>query len=328
MADKLKIGFIGTGNIAGSHLPNLEKRDDVEIAAFCDVVEEKAQKRAEEYGAKAFASASAMIDSVKLDGIFVCLPPFGHGEAEMACVRAKIPFLIEKPVGMDMETIQGIADAVDAAHLMTSVGYMNRYRLSIQRARAHGQSHPFVQIHGGWIGGKPGAGRWWSQKDKSGGQLLEQTTHTVDIVRYLCGDAEEIFCYATKSFNNIPGVTIEDASNLLIKLKSGGIATLMSAAACGVGGGVWLTAWSEEGRFDFTGWEHSVKIALPNKERVEIGGEDNIFKIEDDAFIEAVKTGDRSLILCDYRDGAKSCELSIAANESMASGAPVKVGRV
>jgi hypothetical protein len=43
----------------------------------------------------------------------------------------------------------------------------------------------------------------------------------------------------------------------------------------------------------------------------------------DQAFITAVKTGDRSHILCDYREGLKSAAACIAANESAASGRPV-----
>src|SRR4051794_10544272 len=190
MADKLKIGIIGTGGIAGAHIPNLQKRDDVELAAFCDVVKERAEKRAEEFGAKAFTSAKEMLDTVKLDAAYLCLPPFAHGEPEFACIERNVPFFIEKPVGDDIGAIKEIADAVDKANLLTSVGYMNRYRHSVNRAKEHGQAHPFVQVHGGWIGGKPaGGGHWWGQKDKSGGQLVEQTTHMVDLVRYLCGDA-------------------------------------------------------------------------------------------------------------------------------------------
>lgn len=329
MAEKLKIGFIGTGGIAGAHIPNLQKRDDVELAAFCDVVKERAEKRAEEFGAKAFTDAKEMLDSVKLDGAYICLPPFAHGDAEMACVEYDVPFLVEKPVGDDVGALGQIADAVDRAGLLTSVGYMNRYRHGISRALKHSRKHAFVQLHGGWIGGKPrGGGHWWGQKEKSGGQLLEQTTHTVDLVRYLCGEAEEVFCYATSAFNQIDGVSIEDASILTLKLKSGGLATLMSSCACDTGGGVWLTAWSETGKFEFTGWEHSLKATLKNKEKVEVAGEDNIFSIEDDAFIDALQTGDRNLIRCDYRDGAKSAELSLAGNESMETGQPVKVGRI
>lgn len=329
MPDKLKIGFIGTGGIAGSHIPNLQKRDDVKLAAFCDVVKERAEERAEEFGAKAFTDAKEMLDKSKLDAVYLCLPPFAHGEAEMACVEYDVPFFVEKPVGDDMKTIQKIADAVDRSGLITSVGYMNRYRYGVNRARKHSRKHAFVQLHGGWVGGKPRAGgHWWGKKDKSGGQLLEQTTHTVDLVRYLCGDADEVFAYATHSFNHIEDVTIEDASILTIKLKSGGLATLMSACACNVGGGVWLTAWSETGKFEFTGWEHSLKASLKNKEKVEIPGEDNIFAIEDDAFIESIKSGDRKLIKCEYRDGAQSAELALAGNESMETGKPVKVGRI
>lgn len=135
MPDKLKIGFIGTGNIAGSHLPNLQKRDDVELAAFCDVALEKAEQRAGEYGGKAYSSVKEMFDSANLDAAFICLPPFAHGEAEYACIESKVPFFIEKPVGMDVGQMKEVADAIDKANLLTFVGYMNRYRYGINRAR-------------------------------------------------------------------------------------------------------------------------------------------------------------------------------------------------
>jgi len=57
----------------------------------------------------------------------------------------------------------------------------------------------------------------------------------------------------------------------------------------------------------------------------EIKGEDNIFEIEDAAWIAAVKRGKPNGVLSDYADGVGSLAVSLAANESMATGKPVRV---
>ena len=131
------------------------------------------------------------------------------------------------------------------ANLLTGVGYMNRYRKSVQRAREVFQKDAPILAHGGWLGGRPrgggsgdGIGSWWVQRSKSGGQFVEQVTHTVDLVRYLLGDAEEVFATATRAFNKGKEGTplnydIEDASLVNIKFKSGAIANLMASCATG-----------------------------------------------------------------------------------------------
>jgi predicted dehydrogenase len=331
MSDKVKVGFIGSGGIAGAHLQGLAKFEDVELAGFCDVVTERAENRAKEFGGRAFSDPSQMFDAVTLDAVFICLPPFAHGEAELACVEHGVPFFVEKPVTLSLETGRKIAAAVKEKNLLTCVGYMNRYRYSINRAKQILSEDPAIVVHGGWIGGSPRSRpgqpiSWWIQKDKSGGQLTEQTTHTVDIVRYLCGEVVEVFAYATKAFNTgVTGYTIEDASMVNIKFQSGAIANLYSACACNVGGGVSLTIWARNHLLTFTGWEHSAKFVSPNQETTEIKGEGDIFAVEDRCFINAVKTGDRSMIRSDYEDGLKTAALTIAATESMETGKPVAI---
>ncbi len=48
--EKVKVGFIGTGGIAGAHMSNIAKFEDVEFSAMCDVSEDRAKARSEEYG--------------------------------------------------------------------------------------------------------------------------------------------------------------------------------------------------------------------------------------------------------------------------------------
>ena len=91
------------------------------------------------------------------------------------------------------------------------------------------------------------------------------------------------------------------------------------------GGGVSLTVWGTDMRAEFTGWEHSVKIHLPGSEQVTIPGEQNIFALEDRAFIDSVKAGRNVGLLATYEDGLKATAIACAANESMETGKVVDI---
>jgi len=98
------------------------------------------------------------------------------------------------------------------------------------------------------------------------------------------------------------------------------------STAGGGGDGVFLNLWAAHHSVRYTGWAHNAQIYTSGeKEPEEISGDVKIFNIEDRAFIDAVKTGDRSKILCTHADGARTTLVALAANESLASGGPVKV---
>jgi predicted dehydrogenase len=111
-----------------------------------------------------------------------------------------------------------------------------------------------------------------------------------------------------------------------LKFQSGAIANLWACcSANGGGGGVSLQVYATETTAHFTGWEHSVRIYRRNEDIVEIRGEGDIFRIEDEVFVKALQTGDRSLIRSDYIDGAKTAAVTLAAVKSAETGKPVEV---
>jgi predicted dehydrogenase len=334
MASQTRVAFVGSGGIADAHLTGLSKHPDVQLVGFCDVNGERAQEVAKRYGARAFTDAAAMLDDVAPEAVYFCLPPFAHG-AELLAVERGIPFFVEKPVALDAAQAREIAAEVTRRGLLTSVGYMNRYRRGIQRVRALLREDPAVLLFGGWIGGTPrggpGIGSWWVQKDKSGGQFLEQVTHTVDIARFLCGEAAEVHAYGATGFNTgVPSnYTIEDAAVVNIRFESGAVANLWACTAANAGGGgVTLSVYAGQTTALFTGWEHTLRLLRAGEDTVEIRGESDIFAREDEAFIAAVRGGDADGIQCSYPDGVKTLEISVAANRSMESGKPVAVSGV
>lgn len=333
MPAKLRVGFIGAGGMARAHAEALSKRKDVRIAAFCDVDPKRTGALAEQYRAPMFKSARQMLDAVELDAAYVCLPPFAHG-AEFDLIERGIPFFVEKPINLDLGQAKEIAAAVQAKKLITSAGYMNRYRRGVQMVKRLLAQDPPILVNGGWIGGTPrprsdvGIWTWWVQKRKSGGQFLEQVTHTVDLARFFCGDAVEVHAYAATGFNQGTPDTydIEDASVVNIRFASGAIANLWASCSSNATGGISLNVYAANLAAQFTGWEHSLRLMQVGKDTIEIKGEGDIFAIEDDAFIKALRSGKRQGIMSPYEDAVGTLAISVAANKSMKTGKPVPVG--
>lgn len=322
----VNIGFIGAGGIAERHLAGLSRMDDVRLAAFTDVDENRAEKVASQYSARYFTDPNDMFAAVKLDGVYICLPPFAHGAAEFAAITAGVPFLVEKPLGMDLDLAKQIEQKVVEKGLLTAVGYMNRYRKGVQLVRRMLQNDPAILAYGGWLGGTPqteqaGIWKWWVQKSCSGGQLVEQTTHTIDLIRYLLGEITSVYCQAATGYNQgVPNYTIEDASICTLTFQSGALATIFSSCATNVGGGISLTVYAQNSVARFTGWNHTLELQQKGQERETIPAEENIFALEDRAFIDMIKTADQQQVQSSYADGVKTLAVTLAGNRSMETG--------
>jgi len=194
------------------------------------------------------------------------------------------------------------------------------------------QSDPAIMLHGGWVGGTPrpkdgiGIWTWWVQKDKSGGQFLEQVTHTVDLARFLCGDAVQVHAFKAEGFTSgtPDGYSIEDASVVNIKFAGGAIANLWGGCCANAGGGgVSLNVYANNTTAKFTGWDHSVQIMQTDKGQTEIKEDSEIFPVEDAAFLQAIRTQDQAAVKSSYADAVKTLAISVAANASMETGQPV-----
>jgi predicted dehydrogenase len=343
LPDNIRLGFIGTGGIAREHAKAIHGRGfmrnmmqiargragdtatvtGAEIVGIADLNPEAARLMAEMTGAKAFDSAKNLIKDGGVDALFICVPPFAHGEPEKAALEAKIPFFCEKPLGLDEGFLAEIAAEVEKQKLLTSVGYMTRYRKGIQRTKELVKNDPPILAYGGWFGGSPGPSSWSANRKKSGGQFHEAATHIVDIARYLFGEADEVYAAAALGFNkDIPGYSLDDAVTVTIRFKNGGVANMMASCSSNAGGDIFLNVQSLNHNFKFSTWDHNLKIQT--KSGIEsIKGESGIFTIQDQAFVDAVRAKDQSKVLSSYSDGVQSARLSLAALQSLETGKPV-----
>src|SRR5205823_15029748 len=101
---RTRIGFVGAGIIANRHVGNLLGFEDVEVAAVADLRPEKARELAARSGGREYRDYEAMLDREELDALYICVPPFAHGPPEIAALERGLPFFVEKPVAIDLET--------------------------------------------------------------------------------------------------------------------------------------------------------------------------------------------------------------------------------
>lgn len=321
----LKIAIAGTGWFADKHASLLAAREDAQVVAFLGSSLPKAEKIAQKFaGAQAFDEIEQMLDAVKPDAVYISVPPMAHGRIEDAIVARNIPFLIEKPIGLDMETVNRIQERVTNRHIITSVGYHIRYTDTVQKAKELLETRKVGMAVGSWLGDMPGV-HWWRKQSGSGGQFIEQTTHIVDLVRYLVGEVEEVYAvYAQQHVHTKhDGVEVADVGAVTLKLAGGAVASITNTCMLPFGHRSGLELFTDKGVLEIQQSRY-----LKNHEGSQITEYKNLlnpYEIETDAFLHAIKTGDRSRILTDYADAAVTLRITLAALESSRSGMPVKL---
>ena len=196
---KIRVGFVGCGGIAHRHLGVLETFEDVAVVAVADPDLRRAEEAAARTGARAFAGHEEMLAEMELDALWICVPPFAHGAPERAAIaagaarsswRSRCRWTPEL-------ALRDRRRRCDGAGLVTAVGYHWRYLDTVDEARRLLRDNPAHLMSGYWIDQTPPP-EWWRREDRSGGQMVEQATHIIDLARFLAGDVVEVFGMAAR----------------------------------------------------------------------------------------------------------------------------------
>lgn len=354
-----KLAMIGCGGIGKYHLGHFLQFKDIELAGFCDIIPERAESFVKEAGCgKAFTDYRKMYDEVNPDMVFICVPPTEHGEIEFETIKRRIPFFVEKPVALSLDLAYKIRDEVNKAGLITAVGFQCRYSNLVEPNIKFIKEKGIIFVDCIRIGGVPSV-HWWRKKSTSGGQIVEQTIHQFDIIRYVFDEPELVFTLGTRGFvTDVEDYDTDDLSTTVVRFKSGALGTISTGCYAKSGD-------AAESKIVFSSKDARAELRILNDLRI-FGYKDNLinkandsaqgdgksdgfvikgdggfaasatgeitYKQEGDAgllcdrtFIDAVITGDASKIRSPYEDAVKSLEFTLACNNSMDTGLPVKI---
>ena len=288
------------------------------IVGVCDVVEAAARTAADEHAAQPFTSHKAMLDACELDAVYISIPVFAHGEPELDAMDRGLPFFVEKPVAIDLATAQRVAARVRETDTLTCVGYQLRYTNAARESRAFLADKTLGMVLGRYHCSTGRGTGWLRELAKSGGQVVEQATHTIDMMRFLCGDIVAV--HSRQVNRTLAQIDCPDHGVTSLEFASGAIGCLTTAWAVDIWDGNNIDIFFDRYRL---AWNAAAPTIEPEGEAFQIS--DAPAKSIDQIFVEAVRTADRSAILTPYADAVKSLAVSLAANASARDGQPKSV---
>ncbi|WP_184500031.1 MULTISPECIES: glycosyltransferase [Rhizobium] len=316
---KTRLGFIGVGGIAHRHLDILTGFDDVELVAFADPDLPRADAAAMRFGARSFSHHREMLDTQRLDAVYICIPPFAHGEPERDLIDRNIPFFVEKPVTLDLALAEEIAAGVSKASLVTGVGYHWRYLDIVDEARSLLADNPAQLLSGYWLDSTPPP-QWWWKKDQSGGQMVEQATHLLDLARFLVGEVTDVYGRAGYAERvEFPGLDVPTVTTASLTFETGVVANIAASCLLGWSHRVGLHIFADRLAIELT--DRDIMVDVGRGRPVRRADGDPVWR-EDRDFIGAVRGGENR-IRCSYSDALATHRLAVAVVSSARSGEPI-----
>jgi len=312
----MKIAFIGVGGIAGNYRRSL-KQLERPIATVCDINADRARQIAAEENAIAYTDHREMLQKEKPDVVFTCIPPGAHTTQVADAATSGAAVFVAKPIAIAPDTARRTRDAIASAGVINQVGYMARYSDLTEKTKEVIGDRKLAMGFGRFLCRMGASHPWWGKFAMSGGQMLEQTTHVFDLLRYFLGDVVSVQTYGIKGVSGSIA-DFEECTVCNLRFGSGAVGNITSTCV----------ARSPSGfAAELVGDDLYLKLTLDLQLRGQIGGE----SIEYDGteagyyrqiahFIRAVESNEQELVRSDYADALKTLAVTIAANKSLETG--------
>ena len=100
---KVKCAVVGLGAIGPTHVAALAQIENAELYAVCDIVADKMQPVAEQYGCKTYNDYEALLQDPEVDLVHLCVPSGMHADLGVKAAAAGKNVLVEKPIDITLE---------------------------------------------------------------------------------------------------------------------------------------------------------------------------------------------------------------------------------
>lgn len=321
----VKIGMIGSGGIARHHLNMLQKISLAEVVSLYDINRESAESMAAIVGAQVMNSVDELLNPQTIDAVFICAPQFAREGLEETAAARGIHIFVEKPLGLELQSVERKEQAIRDAGVIHSVGYCLRYYDTVLQAREYLKDKTIHLIQAHRFGGAHPA-FWWRQQHMSGGNLADAVTHQVDMIRFIAGEYSSVS--AVFSHNSIrdvyPDATIPDGGAVTFTLQSGAVGTITESC---------LSPYHSESEIKIFGKDFFIALS-GNGQTLTIADKDQKISItsrldpayeQDKAFVTAVAEKSSANILCAYEDGKRTLAFTLAAYKSAEERSPIQI---
>ena len=251
---KLKVGIIGCGGIAnGKHMPSLRNLDVCEMTAFCDIIVERAEKAAAEYGvegAKVYTDYKELLRDGSIDVVHVCTPNRAHSFITVDALEAGKHVMCEKPMAINSAEALKMLEAAKRTGKKLTIGYQSRQTNANQYLKREAEAGTFGDIYYARAlalrrRAVPTWGVFLSEEEQGGGPLIDIGTHALDMTLWIMDNYKPKYCVGTAyhalnsqtETGNIFGdwdpekFTVEDCAFGFVVMENGATISVESAWA-------------------------------------------------------------------------------------------------
>lgn len=231
--EQTKIAIIGLGGIAQLvHLPNIANLSNAVVSAVAEINKSRLNTIAVKFNIEEkYSDYNELLEKSDADAVIIATPTNTHKEIAIASLKANKDILVEKPLARSFEEAKEIVDAAQKYNRKLMVGMNLRFRPDAMILRSllnSGEIGEPYYLKAGWIRRQSSTGKWFTQKEESGGGvIIDLGIHLLDLSMWLL-DYQPVESVSTQNYS-IQTKNVEDTSISFIKLKSNSLLTIESS---------------------------------------------------------------------------------------------------
>lgn len=213
--NKIKIGLLGCGGIAQTHLEAIAHVSRIELVSVQDVNAEAAERAARKYNVRAVTKPEDIFSDKAVQAVVICVPPVFHFDFIKKAVQAGKHVMCEKPFTMTLKEAEEIKKVSKKSTKVLTMASKFRFVNDVNEARK--------LVRSGVIGDVVMAEvifcsivdmqkRWNSDpKVSGGGVLIDNGSHAADVIRYVVGPIKSVYAQAGRP---VQDMAVEDTARL------------------------------------------------------------------------------------------------------------------
>ena len=238
MAEKVRVGVIGVGNMGGDHVKNIAagRLPEMELTAVADIDEKKfAFAREQKPDVACFSSASELIGSGLCDAVIVATPHYSHPPIAIEALKAGLHVMSEKPAGVYTKQVRELIAVSEQCSATYAIMFNQRTNCVYRRVKelvssgAYGELRRVSWIITDWYRTQAyyNSGGWratWA--GEGGGVMLNQCPHQLDLWQWICGMPSRIraICHEGKWHD----IEVEDDVSIYAEYPNGATGTFIT----------------------------------------------------------------------------------------------------
>ncbi|MEZ5429175.1 MAG: Gfo/Idh/MocA family oxidoreductase [Pyrinomonadaceae bacterium] len=220
--EKLKFALIGTGGIAQTYAQAFQTSECCSLVAVADINKESADAFAEPFRARSFSDYKELAETCEFDAVIVSTPPNSHPEIATYFMERGKHVLCEKPLCLSVAEARRMIECAERTGVVFTMASKFRYVADAIKAKslvASGILGEVVQFENAFTAKVDMSKRWNSDAEVSGGGvLMDNGTHSVDIIRYFLGPITDVLALETSGTQSLE---VDENVKLLAKTKKG-----------------------------------------------------------------------------------------------------------